>query len=521
MPKDNPKKKLKQRSIEDAMHSSPPPPPPPKRKKTVQTPAPKVPAKRKKPAPVPQSDSGSDIGAVHFQPRKGHSVSSGDESEIVQSPLKKRRKRPAAVVLSDDEEDDVPSVRKPKRLKKRSPSPIVVDSDSDDAPPRKAPSRLQKGPPKRKARPEPETDEDDLSEDRIIEQRLRTRDKKTAFQKGLERLKRKKQGKPIQDSEASGSESDSDEPFDGAKEDGSESEHDSLFDEPEEDDSDEINDENFVIDDDQDVSSLLPTHFRSQQDLVHHFKTIFQLFVHLAVQLPHERKKYMQLAMTKTDDDYFSTALNTCRRKLNGIRDSSVASSTWRPEFRASLEALPRLNLFKLDFSVPSCDACHFSSRVSTLRGNLSGPLYDRVGFEPIIDSDDEAPDNGKKKKKGKEKKKSSKKQPEYLRSVHLGRFCAKRTRVFHDLSHWEWNLFKNVENEIDDLHDAKRKGKAFVRVAYANGRQPPKDLSDADAIMEWLDERKMVDREWQKLKKLMESATQLDVMAKRGEDVD
>lgn len=56
------------------------------------------------------------------------------------------------------------------------------------------------------------------------------------------------------------------------------------------------------------------------------------------------------------------------------------------------------------------------------------------------------------------------------------------------------------------------------MRVAYARGVQPPDDLSDADGIMDWLDQRGVINIEWQKVKEMMESARNLEMKAKRGE---
>ena len=58
------------------------------------------------------------------------------------------------------------------------------------------------------------------------------------------------------------------------------------------------------------------------------------------------------------------------------------------------------------------------------------------------------------------------------------------------------------------------------MRIAYAGGKKPPEDLSDADGIMSWLDERGIIAAEWQKINHMMESANNLEIAAKRG-DVD
>ncbi|KAF8921251.1 hypothetical protein CPB85DRAFT_1270003 [Mucidula mucida] len=523
-------KHLKQTTLLESLSSPsrPSPSKPPKRKKDPE--APSISRKRRKRSPQPNADeSDSDVGAIKFVDQM---VDSDQENKASQPSPKKRRK--TVVLGSDEEESDAAPVFK-RQKKKEEPVPAPsskgkarakprdTDSDEEDVAPRKTKSRLHKG-----SRKKPT-----LEQEHVIEARFRSRDKKTAFQRNLEKLKRKKLGNPVESSEDENGEyyyvtvSEDDQPFKGARKDGSEDdeeEKDSLFD----DGSDKSSD--FIIEDDGDGAALLPVEFRAQQDLAHHFKTIFQFFVHVAVRTPHERSAFMEKQMK---EEYFSVPLQIARRKIIGLRDSLVASSVWRPEFKKSLEALPKFDLYALDFSVPACDACHLGGRVSTLRGQLGGAPYNMLGFDEIVsdpDSDESDESNNEKSKKKKKKKLKKKKakarqgktksEPKYIDSLHLGRFCAKRTRVYHDLSHWEYHLFKRIESEVDELHAAEKED-GYVRVAWAGGRKPPEDLGDADGICEWLDERQFIEQEWQALRKMMESATQLEVSARKGEDVD
>jgi hypothetical protein len=57
------------------------------------------------------------------------------------------------------------------------------------------------------------------------------------------------------------------------------------------------------------------------------------------------------------------------RRRVLGMRDSLVASSTWRAGFKAALEKYPALHVREMEFSVPNCDACHLGGRKATLLG--------------------------------------------------------------------------------------------------------------------------------------------------------
>lgn len=70
----------------------------------------------------------------------------------------------------------------------------------------------------------------------------------------------------------------------------------------------------------------------------------------------------------------------------------------------------------------------------------------------------------------------------------------------------------------MDELRQSDGE-RGFVRVAFAKGMKPPEDLTDADGIMEWLDQRGVIDMEWQTVKELMESARNLEMAAKKGDD--
>jgi hypothetical protein len=81
-----------------------------------------------------------------------------------------------------------------------------------------------------------------------------------------------------------------------------------------------------------------------------------------------------------------------------------------------------------------------------------------------------------------------------------------------------QYHLFHTIRSELDDLHAAKGK-RGFVRVAFSGGKRPPCDLTDADGICEWLDERGFIDQELHKIKTMMESAHNLEAYAKKGEE--
>ncbi|KAF9075269.1 hypothetical protein BDP27DRAFT_1415624 [Rhodocollybia butyracea] len=465
-----------------------------------------------------QSDDSDDVGAIKLEPKKRDD----DDDDLPIIATKRRRRTLVVGSDAEDSDEEIITVKKtkqkgqedkgkgkgkdkaPSQTRKKGKEPLKQKKNSKSVPdeedsPQPRRRKLIKG-----TRPAPRSDteaSDEVEPERIIESRLRSRDRKTEFQKNLERLKRKKQGKPMSSEDEEGEEEDEEQssPFKGAA--APDDERDSLFDGSESDGS-----ESFIVEDDGTGMATLPVEFSmdTHQDLAHHFKTIFQFFVHVAVHPPVERHEYMERQMK--NEEYFSVPLTVARRKILGLRDSLVASSVWRPEFKKPLETYPELDLIQLEFAMPGCDACHLGARMSTLTGRLLGEPYDRLGFE-----DQDAFGN---RTNSKDKLKNE---------FQLGKFCARRTRVYHDLSHWEYMLFRTIHEEVEDLHvDQQEEGAGrFVRVAYAGGMKPPEDLQDADGICDWLDQRKIIEMEWEKLKGYMERARGLELAAKKGDDVD
>jgi len=55
--------------------------------------------------------------------------------------------------------------------------------------------------------------------------------------------------------------------------------------------------------------------------------------------------------------------------------------------------------------------------------------------------------------------------------------------------------------------------------LGYAKSLPPPEDTSDPDEVMEWLDQRGTVSAEWQKLRELLERASNLNAPARKKEE--
>ncbi|KZV90249.1 hypothetical protein EXIGLDRAFT_837945 [Exidia glandulosa HHB12029] len=257
------------------------------------------------------SDSGSDVRAIEFEDDDNAAHSDSDESDVPRrstrldsSPEKKKQRLsspPAQPVVSSppsEPEEDSPRVSGSRKGK----AVFVIDSDSDEQPVVKK-KKVVRG-----QRP-PTPDEDDEFQDgidakNVLDTRLRRPGKKTKFTQALERMKqRKKNGRSVpseeedEEDDEDDNPSDPDRPFDGAK--------------PTEDydeGSDDGSVKDFIIDDEGDADEVvLPSAFRMQQNLSHHFKIICQYYVHLTC--AKNRAKFIKLSANGMSLLVRSTAL--------------------------------------------------------------------------------------------------------------------------------------------------------------------------------------------------------------------
>ncbi|KAJ7219312.1 hypothetical protein GGX14DRAFT_389903 [Mycena pura] len=366
--------------------------------------------------------------------------------------------------------------------------------------------RKDKAPPRRKRRlkrnrhssDDESCSGDEVNSEHIIESRLRTRGKLSRKDFFLLKLKRKRQGLSPPKSEE---ESESDEESE------TESERDSLFDGSDSDDSSK-----FIVEDDGSAVATLPQQFSmdAHENASLQFKKIFQFMVHIAVRPPCEREKFTQKMLNT--EEYFSVPLNATRRRMSAVTESMVKSSRWQPSFTDILEKYPELDIRVLPAKAVTniCDVCRIKGRNGCKAGTLSGFPYSRMGYEEVDESEDEH----KRSKKRKEKK-----------QYNLGRFCADRVQVYHEITHWEYELFKCILREVDQLHEVAQASKIaddrdiFVPIKYPDGMEPPKNLHDADAINDWLVKRHVVEMEWEKIKKLTHRAQNLENTTKKGHD--
>ncbi|KAJ7572603.1 hypothetical protein C8J56DRAFT_1068160 [Mycena floridula] len=318
-----------------------------------------------------------------------------------------------------------------------------------------------------------------------ISSRLRVRSGVTSFQKGLERLKRKKQQRSLEELETlrDAALKDADARSDIVSPDikfydMSHSTSDSESARPE---SNSDSDTDFIVNDDEYPAVILPKEFTMRPE--------------------REREAFMESQMR--DEQYFSVPIIMTRRRVEGLRDFLVASSTWRSNFKRLLNRYPTFERSSLASLFSSCDACRISSRMSTVCGSLSGTPYRHNGFGVSSETSNS----------GLEWTNNEHRQRKV--EFHLGKLCANRTETYHRLTHWEYTLFQRVVSKIEALRVSGDDGERTRPVNFSEPYISPRTLrifEDPDDMCQWMDEHNVINEEWDKLESLMDSARNLDV---------
>ncbi|KAJ6596921.1 hypothetical protein DFH09DRAFT_1133102 [Mycena vulgaris] len=401
-------------------------------------------------------------------------------------------KRAEPVGTSSDAKEPAPS---PKPSKKKATVKCAKSLGSNKTAPQPLHKRKRRNsassdsdPPRRKLKtkkaPTHSCDEvssgDEVDSEHIITERLRPQKlDKRMF--ALENLRRKRQGLPALPWPEADAESDE-----------TESERDSLFDGSSSDsEASERSFERSFIVHEGDAAPPLPMEFsmNTHEALADQFKIVFQLMVHVAIRPPTEREQFMR-ALLQREEEYFGLPLKMARRKMSDLRRLLVASS-WQLDFIRNLEKYPEFEIAS-DIpgdNKPACDACRMGARRACKVGVLAGYPYNPVGYTE--------PKNAR---------------PKRL-CFNLGSFCAERTRVFHEFTHWEFKLFETISLEVAQLREVSEAGgfintrDKFVPVKLARAI----DMQDADGINEWFVKRALVDLEWAKIEAMMEAARKVE----------
>ncbi|KAI9321853.1 hypothetical protein BX666DRAFT_1906251 [Dichotomocladium elegans] len=347
---------------------------------------------------------------------------SSSESHLL--PSQKETAIAISSVSDDDEEeeDDDEEVITHRRKRKRFNERQYASSDSDVEPQvrRQQRRRLQQRP--AIATEEEENDVDDLrkeldflEENDVYEERIRSR-KQSSYSKALERLRTRKLPK------FEGEEGPMDEYCVHEEDEHGYIIEDSDCDEYE--DSEKSIDDDFVVDDDvidgermtvancqfgdekQDAEDpVLPDVFSTAS--TQKFKTNFHIYAECLVH---------SCFGLESRTPYFQSSVRVVDRRVQGFKDSVIASDAWRPEFKEALDTLSQWHALPRMGSI--CQGCR-QNRSATAAVILR------------CDEEDTKPSE---------------------RVFSLGSECYKRAMVYHQLAHFRSHMDKRIRDEVERI---------------------------------------------------------------------
>lgn len=110
-----------------------------------------------------------------------------------------------------------------------------------------------------------------------------------------------------------------------------------------------------------------------------------------------------------------------------------ISSATWHQNFLAALDAYPCLELIGALDGV-RCDACRRTHAATSCRVRLSGHIYDRASFAPLVDP------------------------TEFELDFQLGRVCVKRATLYHKFHHFPRALFNICHAKVRSVKERVKK---------------------------------------------------------------
>ncbi|WVQ62601.1 uncharacterized protein L199_000747 [Kwoniella botswanensis] len=428
----------------------------------------------------------------------------GSEEEIIK---KKKSKKPAPLSLKSSNKHNKASVPAKKGRAKHK----IVDPDDDDT---------------GAATEEEENMVDDLQMDEPERfksaTRLRERPKETAAQRNIRKLKNRRLGIVESTTE---DDSDSDEslptPTDARN-------------------SGRYSDDDFIVaDDSMAVQVQLPHEFSVDSAQTPEFK--FKVVFHYLVMLVMRGKKAFPLSSESSD--YFVPQLAHFRDRMTGYRQLRVRSQIWRSNFVKALERYPIFDVEELLYAEPGCDACHMGGRMSRFRVTLDGEPYNKETHQPLDSSSESESEESENSDVSEATKRNRKKSPN---SLLMGRFCKQRAEVFHQMTHWEDELYHRIRGYYRDLLRAKykpvtsdseastpeseqssdedqaevkkrredrkqRKIRTEARCEKLRKKGLPEKYKDVDAVTEWMDKMGYQNKDFRWIERLIETSGQLE----------
>lgn len=258
--------------------------------------------------------------------------------------------------------------------------------------------------------------------------------------------------------------------------------------------------DDFLVSDDGEMLEELPEEFSHKRESTEYkFKVVFQYLLLLAIKGPDI------LPLSKSNADYFGRQLRDVRNLMKGFRDS-VSSTLWKPEFRKALETYPVWKQADLTEREGYCDGCNRRNQQCHNTAWLRGQPYDRESHETLDESDDEDDDSDP-------RVLGNMGELRFQVELTTGKKCIRRAHDFHELQHWEHQMFCFIRSQYNDLvraagrearesslasdsdmssgarHElAKRRRISAGRVRNLSHAALPNDVEDVDEVTEWMD---------------------------------
>lgn len=452
----------------------------------------------------------------------------------VLSPLK--RVRPT--VETDEDEEDVDE--SPTKRRRRGTQQVV---DSDDEPVTPVRGSLSRGTRGRQLsigrRSLSRTQSQHSSPARTTRLQKGKKKHRTAREKQMEILRRRKNGDNSELTESeSESESGSDE-FQKLEE----------FDDEEEEEEEELSTrktakaqrksatpgenqddlDEFVVDDDEDDIGVpeealmgIPLEFthHAHKKLVEHFKDAVEWMVHNKINpgFPRNDPIYKQ-AFRKLDDE------------ASGLAKSKFTSTQWTQEFTKAVYARPVLEMlplqagegFDLASGLAKCFACNHRGHTSSIALCLTGKAYDRTTLEDI----DQGSDDSDKSSKDSDAEDSSDDDDEHeSKSVNsqgasippqskrfpAGSVCRKNTEYAHQLIHWKYNLNQWVISALEVQGELTPE-----KLVERDAMNSKKRTKYTNAVVDDWADNGQVKELWSDYKRVLETARNLTAQGRGG----
>eukprot|EP01122_Echinamoeba_exundans_P016474 TRINITY_DN8356_c0_g1_i1.p1 TRINITY_DN8356_c0_g1~~TRINITY_DN8356_c0_g1_i1.p1 ORF type:complete len:931 (-),score=217.50 TRINITY_DN8356_c0_g1_i1:16-2808(-) len=170
---------------------------------------------------------------------------------------------------------------------------------------------------------------------------------------------------------------------------------------------------------------------------------IYIQFLIMGTLSPDEAAEALQSEKPGKTKLYFKPAIKKVRDNILEKGSNIMSSSAWQPEFEHDLRCLPHYKSHQVDYMADTCQACKRKNHTSSHSVAITGIAYDPLvfwdgDFEKINDYMDcfesTAPGDMEE------------------NTYNLGRFCYRRTSIYHSVLHFPFRLLRRIRRKLADV---------------------------------------------------------------------